>query len=399
MPTFQRATKTQAKLRMGLSGPSGSGKTYSALAIASGLSERIAVIDTERGSSSLYSDQFTFDVLELDTFHPEKYMEAIAAAAREGYEVLVIDSLSHAWMGKDGALELVDRATAQDKSGNSYAAWRKVTPLQTRMVDTILAAPLHVIVTLRSKMEYALEKNAQGRTEVRKVGLAPVQRDGLEYEFSLFGELTDAHDLVITKSRFPQFADQIINRPSADLGKSLRECLSIGRPTPGSPPSREETAQRSSGDSEAKNGQVSELASESLRHYRMLYQEYKHLPREMLDSIPQRLWDFSWQDLSKNKERLEAIAPQYPLVAGLLALATRCTPENWDEAFVTYRVDFPQLYAEMKGEIHAVAQNLPPAHPRKQEIQALANNRWARLRELEDIRDSLTPAPQQPTLV
>lgn len=385
MATFTRATKTQLRLRMGIAGPTGSGKTWSALAIASGLGTKVAVIDTERKSASIYSDVFTFDVLELESFHPERYIDAITAAAKEGYDVLVIDSLSHAWMGKDGALELVDKATAQDKSGNSYTAWRKVTPLQTRMVDTMLSAPLHIIVTLRSKMEYSMDKNANGKTEVRKVGLAPVQRDGLEYEFSLFGELNAEHHLVITKSRFPLFADQIIDRPGKELGAALKECLTSGAPLPESAPEK-----RTGDDPGAKNGQGSDVASESLRRYKMLYQEYKQtVPRDMLFSIPHRLWECSWQDLSQSKERLEAIAPQFPLVAALLALATRCTPDTWDEAFLTYREDFPQLYAEMKGEMHALAQNLPPRHPRREAALALANSPWARLRELEDLRQAI----------
>lgn len=388
MPTFTRATKTQARLRMGLSGPSGSGKSYSSLAIASGLGERIAVIDTERGSSSLYSDQFTFDVLELESFHPERYIDAITAAAKEGYDVLVIDSLSHAWMGKDGALELVDRAASQDKSGNSYTAWRKVTPLQTRLIDTIIAAPLHVLVTLRSKMEYVLETNERGKQVPRKVGLAPVQRDGLEYEFSLFGELNNEHQFCITKSRFPQFADQVIDRPGADFGTSLRECLSVGLSAPASPTSKATPSQRNGDDPGAKR-QHSSLASESLRRYRMLYQEYKHLPPQILDSIPRRLWDVMWQDISQSTERLEAIAPQYPLVAGLLATATTCTVDNWDEQFITYRQDFPQLYAELRADMHALGQNMSAQHPRRAEALALANNRWARLREFEEFREVL----------
>ena len=103
---FKRATKTQIRLRLALSGASGSGKTMSSLAIASHLGQRIAVIDTERGSASRYADLFEFDVLELESFHPTKYISAIKAAESAGYDVLIIDSLSHAWIGKDGELDL-----------------------------------------------------------------------------------------------------------------------------------------------------------------------------------------------------------------------------------------------------------------------------------------------------
>ena len=128
MSLFKKAVKSRSKLRLALIGPSGSGKTYSALAIAAGLGSNIAVIDTEHGSASKYADLFNFDVLELGSYSPEKYVEALKAAAAAGYDVVVIDSLSHAWMGKDGALEMVDRAAARSKSGNSFGAWREVTP-------------------------------------------------------------------------------------------------------------------------------------------------------------------------------------------------------------------------------------------------------------------------------
>jgi hypothetical protein len=83
-------------------GISGGGKTYSALSIASHLGKSIAHIDTEHGSASKYADLFTFDTCELTSFHPQNYIDAINAASGS-YDVLIIDSLSHAWMGKDGA--------------------------------------------------------------------------------------------------------------------------------------------------------------------------------------------------------------------------------------------------------------------------------------------------------
>src|SRR5690606_5228856 len=133
---------------------------------------RIAVIDTENNSAALYADECEFDVLNLDTFSPEVYVEAIKAAEAAGYDVLVIDSLSHAWMGKDGALELVDKA-AKRYQGNSFAAWRDVTPLHNQLVDTILQARLHVIATFRAKTEWVLETDPKtGKTQPRKVGLA-----------------------------------------------------------------------------------------------------------------------------------------------------------------------------------------------------------------------------------
>jgi hypothetical protein len=229
MAGFQRATKQRAKLRMALAGPAGSGKTYSALAVATSLAAaaggRIAVVDTEHGSASKYADQFDFDALELESFHPQRYIEAIEQAREAGYAVLVLDSLSHAWMGKDGALELVDRAAKRNQAGNSFAAWRDVTPLHNQLVEAMIASELHLIVTLRSKTEYVQEKDDRGKTIIRKIGLAPVQRDGLEYEFDVYGDLDQDNNLIIGKTRCSALAGQVIAKPGKQLAKVLVEWL------------------------------------------------------------------------------------------------------------------------------------------------------------------------------
>lgn len=229
---FQKATKKQSKLRMALVGPSGSGKTYTALAVATNLGKRVAVIDTERGSASKYSDIFSFDVLELETFSPDTYVEAIAAAASAGYDVLVIDSLSHAWMGKDGALEQVDRAQKRSQSGNSFAAWRDVTPMHNRLVDAMIQARLHIIATMRAKTEYVVETNERGKQVPRKVGMAPVQRDGLEYEFDVVGDMTLENDFVVSKTRCSTLQGQIIAKPNKPLADTLKAWLEDGLPAP-----------------------------------------------------------------------------------------------------------------------------------------------------------------------
>lgn len=228
---FQRATKKQAKLRMALIGPSGSGKTYSALAIASHLGRRVALIDTERGSASKYADEFEFDVLELDSFHPQRYIDGIREAEQAGYDVLIIDSLSHAWAGKDGALELVDRAAKRSQSNNTFGAWREVTPLHNALVDTMLQAKCHVIVTMRAKTEYVQERDEKtGRTVIRKVGLQPVQRDGLEYEFDVVGDMDADNNLIVTKSRCKALNGAVFSKPGKDVADILRAWLSDGAP-------------------------------------------------------------------------------------------------------------------------------------------------------------------------
>lgn len=228
---FKKALKHEAKLRMALTGPSGSGKTYSALSIATAMGGRIALIDTERGSASKYADIFSFDVCELESFHPQRYIDAIREAEAAGYEIIIIDSLSHAWMGKDGALELVDRAAKASKSQNSYVAWRDITPLQNALVDSMIGARTHIIATLRTKTEYAQEKDDRGKTVIRKVGLAPVQRDGLEHEFDILGELDYQNTLVISKSRCSALQGVVIEKPGLEIAEILVVWLK-GEPMP-----------------------------------------------------------------------------------------------------------------------------------------------------------------------
>lgn len=226
---FTRATREQSRLRMALIGPAGSGKTYTALAVASGLGERIAVLDTEHGSASKYSGIFEFDSFAPDSFEPEVYMDAIREAGRAGYDVLVLDSLSHAWAGKGGLLEFVDEQARRSRSGNSFAAWREATPKHNQLIESMLSAPLHLIVTMRAKTEYVMDYDERTKkTTPRKVGLQPVQRDGLEYEFDVVGDLTHEQDLIISKTRCPDLTGRVYRHAGEDLAGTLREWLGAG---------------------------------------------------------------------------------------------------------------------------------------------------------------------------
>lgn len=197
---FKKATKKQAKLRMAFDGPAGSGKTYSSLLLAKLLGGRTAVIDSERGSASLYSDEFNFDVVELEEHSIDTYLKAIEAAKGAGYENLIVDSLSHAWAGKGGALEQVDRLSGT--GGNKFSTgWRVVSPLYARLIDTLLAYPGNIIVTMRTKMEYVVEQNERGKATPRKVGLAPIQREGIEFEFGVVADLAQDGSVNISKTR------------------------------------------------------------------------------------------------------------------------------------------------------------------------------------------------------
>lgn len=225
---IRKATKKQLKLRLALDGMTGSGKTYTALAIADGLGKKIGLIDTEHRRASLYADEFSFDVIELDTFSPLKYVEAIHEFENAGYDVIIADSISHAWMGKDGALQQVDNAAKRSQSGNSYVAWREVTPIHNEFVETMIRCKAHLIVTMRSKMEYVLETNEKGKTVPRKVGLAPIQREGIEYEFDVVGDLNGEHEMIISKTRCKALDGKIFAKAGKDVAKLLLEWLDSG---------------------------------------------------------------------------------------------------------------------------------------------------------------------------
>jgi hypothetical protein len=228
MSSFQKATRKTSKLRLGLTGPAGSGKTYGALTIARELGTKIACIDTEHGSASLYSDMADFDVLELSPpYSPERYIAAIKEAEKAGYEVLIIDSGTHEWNGAGGVLELVDEVARAKFKGNSWSAWNEMTPRHRKFIDTILQSTMHVITTLRSKTETAqVEEN--GRKKVVKLGMKAEQRDGIEFELTVVLDLThDGHYATASKDRTRLFAGD--PKPiTAETGRRLLEWLNSG---------------------------------------------------------------------------------------------------------------------------------------------------------------------------
>lgn len=223
--TFKKATKEQARLRLALFGPSGSGKTFTALRLATGMGGSIAVIDTERGSASKYADRFAFDVLELPTFTIEVYCEAIRAAA--GYNVLIIDSLTHGWRQ---LVEEMDKLANGKYRGNTWSAWSEGTPKQRRLVDALLGFDGHIIATMRTRTEWTVTKDDRGRSTPQRVGLAPEQGKGIEYEFDLLMEISPDHIANVIKDRTGRFQDKIIDKPGEDFGRELAEWLKDGAP-------------------------------------------------------------------------------------------------------------------------------------------------------------------------
>ena len=241
---FELCENTGFWLRLALTGPSGSGKTYTALKVATEMGfERVGIIDTENRSARRYARSFgqRFSCLELDHFSPRDYIEALHIAVDCGLQVLIIDSLSHAWMGKGGVLELVDQSARRQSRGgaqNSFSGWREVTPEHNRLVEALIRCPVHLLVTMRSKTEWVVEKDQGGKSVPRKIGTAPVQRDGLEYEFDIVGELNPDHELVVTKTRCSPLTDAVLPRPGAELAQTLRTWLdgaAAAEPTPAPP--------------------------------------------------------------------------------------------------------------------------------------------------------------------
>jgi hypothetical protein len=227
---FKKATKAAAKLRAAIFGPSGAGKTFTSLRVATGLAAggQIAVIDTERGSASKYADRFAFDVLELEDQSIDGYVAAIGDAGRAGYGVLVIDSLSHGWQT---LLEEVEKLAKAKYRGNTWSAWSEGTPIQRKLVAAILNYPGHVIATMRSKTEWTTVDN-NGKKTPQRVGLAPEQGKGVEYEFDLLVEISTEHVANIIKDRTGKFQDKLLDKPGEDFGKQLAAWLSDGTPSP-----------------------------------------------------------------------------------------------------------------------------------------------------------------------
>jgi hypothetical protein len=221
---FSRAERKRAKLRLALSGPSGSGKTYGALLIAKGLGGRIAVIDTEHGSASLYSHLCQFDDSNLTKpYTPEKYIEGIRTAESQGYNTLIIDSITHEWSGSGGCLEINEMTGKTKYKGNSWAAWGDTTPRHRAFLDAIQQSPMHIIATMRAKTDTVQENG-----KVRKIGMKDEQRDGTEYEFTIAFNLIHGDMIAVaSKDRSELFKEPHIITP--DTGRRLREWLESGK--------------------------------------------------------------------------------------------------------------------------------------------------------------------------
>lgn len=253
---FKRAQRSRAKLRLGLSAVSGGGKTMGALRVAKGIVQRmidlgvvegdlegkICVIDTERRSAQLYADVVPFDTLEFEPpYSVDRYMQAISAAERAGYVVCILDQITHAWAGPGGQLEWVD--SLKQGAKNAMSPWAKVTPMQQEFYDRMLRSPMHIIATMRAKSDYVMDEvivDGRRKTVPRKIGLAPVQREGIEYEFTAMLEIDlETHLATASKDRTRLFVDRT-TKLDEDCGARLADWLLQGEEAPPEAPRKTE---------------------------------------------------------------------------------------------------------------------------------------------------------------
>lgn len=223
---IRKAERKKAKLRLGIAAPSGAGKTYSALLLAFGLGGKVGLIDTEHGSGDLYAHLGDYDIISIEApYLVSKYTQAIKAFEEAGYSTIIIDSLSHAWAGDGGLLD--KQGKMADRGTNSFAAWRTITPEHNNLVDAMLRSPAHIIATMRAKQEYVLETNDKGKQQPKKVGMAPVQREGMEYEFTIMLDVDMAHVASASKDRTSLFDKQFF-QITQDTGRTLLAWLEMG---------------------------------------------------------------------------------------------------------------------------------------------------------------------------
>jgi len=222
---FEKATRQGKYIKLAITGPAGSGKTYSALRLAKGLSRngKVAFIDTENGSASLYASDFDFEVASVEPpFSIDKLITPVKYALKNNYEVLIIDSASHFWNG------VLDYKHQLDKrGGNSFTNWNDANKHYDTMLKAILFSKIHVICCMRSKMEYVLEANEKGKHIPQKVGLAPIMRDGVEYEFTTVFDLDIHHQAMVSKDRTQMFVSQVF-QITEETGEKINHWLTGG---------------------------------------------------------------------------------------------------------------------------------------------------------------------------
>lgn len=237
---FKPAERKRVFVKIGISAPSGGGKTFGALKLAKGLVTKpdgsigkIALADTENESASLYAGVAGIPSFDTDVIRPpfltDKYVEAIKSAETGGYEVLILDSGSHQWQGEGGILDRMDKEKLANPKLDKYTMWARYTPEHNRFISALLQSQIHIIITLRSKQEYAMEKQENGKHRIQKLGAAPVQRDQFEYELSCMFDVNEDHYARVSKDRTHLFDAEPNLRIGEDTGIKIRDWLLSGK--------------------------------------------------------------------------------------------------------------------------------------------------------------------------
>lgn len=232
MSGFRKAARHYRKVRIAIDGPAGAGKTYTSLAIATGLTKgtngQIAVIDSEHGRSEAYAGLYAFDICPLADKTIRGYLDAMGEAARGGYEVVVIDSLTHVW---HSTLAFNEQVAKDRFRGNTQAAWSVTTPLWKEFLDSILAQPYHVIATMRSRTRWMEDRDNNGKAKLTKQGAEPDMRGGIEFEFDLFGSVDlYSHTLDFTKNITLGVVKDSYLTPGPELGEAVALWLADAEP-------------------------------------------------------------------------------------------------------------------------------------------------------------------------
>jgi energy-coupling factor transporter ATP-binding protein EcfA2 len=220
----RQAVRPALKARMMLAGPPGAGKTRCSLIIAQVLAEGGSVlgIDTEKESMLTYAEDFTFDHLPWQPpFDPRELSETLLEA--DGYSVVIVDSLTHFWRGDGGTMSIAN---------GRFTGWKEARPVQEELVEAILSCSAHVVLGVRSKVEYTQEQESNGKQVVRKLGMAAQQDGDLEFELNVAVDLAMDHTATISKSRTTALPVGRTFKGSqmADMAGLYRDWLAAGEP-------------------------------------------------------------------------------------------------------------------------------------------------------------------------
>lgn len=235
---FTQAIKEEFSLKLAIAGIAGVGKSLTSFQIARELAggERFAVIDTENRKSRKYADEFHFDASDLEIFSIGAYTKEIKSAEEAGYKVLVIDGLSQLWEGKGGIKEMVEMIAKRDKIA-TFSAWQSGNIILGDFIKMLLESKMHIICTMRSKTEYTSEMNSNNKLQYRRVGLAPIQKDNLEFEFDLFAEMDHEHHMIFQKSLCRKLSGKVL--PMAQEGETRKLVAILKKWMEGAPPARQ----------------------------------------------------------------------------------------------------------------------------------------------------------------